>query len=237
MSGSCALVLHVHYACCAGASLPGLPSPHLAGGSDANVKGFLLLTVSENHHCAQVMGLGFAVIAPFILPPVAFFFFTAWVRQSRQCGFVHLSLACHVRAATLLYTPCACPPPAAICNRPPALPRARPGLPLQLAWRYCALHFYERSYESGGRVFETLFTLSVRLTVDDAVDCEPTGMLSGTAGCGMEGRVAAAVWTAGRTLLRLAWSCCIPRTLCHGTSSPQPGLRLNCYFRLPPTLP
>ena len=32
------------------------------------------------HQCAQLMGLCFAVIAPLILPPVAFFFFTAWVR-------------------------------------------------------------------------------------------------------------------------------------------------------------
>lgn len=31
-----------------------------------------------------------------------------------------------------------------------------------LAWRYCAIFFYERSYESGGRMFETLFTLMVR---------------------------------------------------------------------------
>ncbi len=30
-----------------------------------------------------------------------------------------------------------------------------------LAWRYCCLYFYERSYESGGRLFETLFTLVV----------------------------------------------------------------------------
>ncbi|PRW05771.1 ERD4-related membrane [Chlorella sorokiniana] len=56
----------------------------------------------------QMMGFAFAVIAPLILPPVAVFFFTAW-----------------------------------------------------LAWRYCALHFYERSYESGGRIFEILFELSV----------------------------------------------------------------------------
>lgn len=54
----------------------------------------------------------------------------------------------------------ACCPPA----HPPFLP---PCLP-QLAWRYCALHFYERSYESGGRVFETLFELSVRLRAEGA---------------------------------------------------------------------
>lgn len=90
-----------------------------------------------------------------------------------------------------------------------------PCLPLQLAWRYCALHFYERSYESGGRVFETLFTLSVRLTVtgDSPASC---------AGSWYRG-LAAAVRKAGRTLLRLAWSCCMPRTLRRGASSPQPG--------------
>ena len=33
----------------------------------------------------------------------------------------------------------------------------------QVTWRYCVLHFYERSYESGGRIFEILFTLVVRL--------------------------------------------------------------------------
>lgn len=33
--------------------------------------------------------------------------------------------------------------------------------PLQITWRYCALYFYERSYESGGRIFELLFTLMV----------------------------------------------------------------------------
>ncbi|KAL4419727.1 hypothetical protein ABPG75_006825 [Micractinium tetrahymenae] len=30
-----------------------------------------------------------------------------------------------------------------------------------ITWRYCALYFYERSYESGGRIFELLFTLMV----------------------------------------------------------------------------
>ncbi|EFN57874.1 hypothetical protein CHLNCDRAFT_57000 [Chlorella variabilis] len=30
-----------------------------------------------------------------------------------------------------------------------------------VTWRYCVLHFYERSYESGGRIFEILFTLVV----------------------------------------------------------------------------
>lgn len=30
-----------------------------------------------------------------------------------------------------------------------------------ITWRYCALYFYERSYESGGRIFDLLFTLMV----------------------------------------------------------------------------
>jgi hypothetical protein len=34
-------------------------------------------------------------------------------------------------------------------------------LPLQLAWRYSCLYFYERSYESGGRMFQTVFSLTV----------------------------------------------------------------------------
>ncbi|KAI3425260.1 hypothetical protein D9Q98_009028 [Chlorella vulgaris] len=56
----------------------------------------------------QAMALGYAVIAPLVLPAAVIFFFTAW-----------------------------------------------------MTWKYCALYFYERSYESGGRLFETLFKLMV----------------------------------------------------------------------------
>ncbi len=48
-------------------------------------------------NCMQIMGLGFAVIAPLILPPVAFFFFTAWVSSQASCAqAVHTGPALHM---------------------------------------------------------------------------------------------------------------------------------------------
>ena len=51
----------------------------------------------------------------------------------------------------------------------PCVPDTTPGyhcclfarLVLQVVWRYHCLYFYERQYESGGRLWETLFTLMV----------------------------------------------------------------------------
>lgn len=102
----------------------------------------------------QVMALSYAVIAPLVLPSAIAYFFTAWVRMGGGPPS-EAARACQLRSRQAAAEDGLPAPAATPSNR----------TLLQLAWRYCALYFYERSYEAAGRIFETLFACMVRLAL------------------------------------------------------------------------
>jgi hypothetical protein len=99
------------------------------------------------------MALGYAVIAPLVLPAAVIFFFTAWVSLMPADSSQPLLCVWPSACGNLQLTP-----GASFHSLPLRLPMQ---IVPQMTWKYCALYFYERSYESGGRLFETLFKLMV----------------------------------------------------------------------------
>lgn len=114
----------------------------------------------------QIMALSYAVIAPLVLPAALGFFLTAWVGAllgsalvAGRCAVcVHAMSQCKQRQRQRRANCCACAAASSACM---ALPANLAPACMQVTWRYCCIYFYERSYESGGRIFETLFTLMV----------------------------------------------------------------------------